>query len=160
MSASSGWDPCLVPVEHLELPTPGRVRVVEILATGTNGGAPEHLFSLMTRLDPTRYDASVVALSGGSAVRKLERHGVPVTIIDDPDDASAVRALAATFLFPRRSAEADLAARPCMRACRPEAPTRPQAGKGHDPAGAADDGAMPNCRPARPVRPARRRCRA
>jgi glycosyltransferase involved in cell wall biosynthesis len=101
MSGSLGWDPCLVPVEHLDLPTPDRVRVVEILATGTNGGAQEHLFSLMTRLDPSRYDASVVALSGGSAVRKLERHGFPVTIIDDPDDASAVRALTAHLALVR-----------------------------------------------------------
>jgi glycosyltransferase involved in cell wall biosynthesis len=88
-------------MEHLELPTPERVRVVEILATGSNGGAQEHLFSLMTRLDPARYDASVVALSGGSAVRKLERHGFPVTIIDDPDDASAVRALTAHLALVR-----------------------------------------------------------
>src|SRR5436190_1537739 len=101
MTASLGSDPCLVPVEHLELPTPGRVRVVEILATGTNGGAQEHLFSLMTRLDPSRYDASVVALSAGSAVRKLERHGVPVTVIDDPDDASAIRALTAHLVLVR-----------------------------------------------------------
>jgi glycosyltransferase involved in cell wall biosynthesis len=101
VSAHGGWDPCLVPMEHLELPTPDRVRVVEILATGSNGGAQEHLFSLMTRLDPARYDASVVALSGGSAVRKLERHGIPVTIIDDPEDASAVRALTAHLALVR-----------------------------------------------------------
>ena len=101
MSASHGWDPCLVPIEHVELPTPERVRVVEILATGTNGGAQEHLFSLMGRLDPARYDASVVALSAGSAVRKLERHGFPVTVIDDPDDASEVRALTAHLALVR-----------------------------------------------------------
>jgi glycosyltransferase involved in cell wall biosynthesis len=95
MSAAPGWDPCLVPIEHPEMPGPPRVRVVEILATGTNGGAQEHLFSLMTRLDAAHYDASVVSLSAGSAVRKLERNGFPVTVIDDPDDAGAVRALAA-----------------------------------------------------------------
>ena len=77
------------------MPGPGRVRVVEILATGSNGGAQEHLFSLMTRLDRTYYDASVVSLSNGSAVRKLERNGIPVTVIDEPDDALAVRALTA-----------------------------------------------------------------
>jgi len=89
------WDPCMTPLEHFPMPGPPRVRVVEILATGTNGGAQEHLFSLLSRLDKTRYEASVVALSAGSAVRKLERAGFDVTVIDDPDDADAIRALTA-----------------------------------------------------------------
>ena len=101
MTAAPSWDPCLVPIEHLEMPGPPRVRVVEILATGTNGGAQEHLFSLMSRLDPTHYDASVVALSAGSAVRKLERNGFSVTVIDDPEDAAAVRALTAHLALVR-----------------------------------------------------------
>ena len=95
MGAPPTWDPCLVPLEHVPMPGPARVRVIEILATGTNGGAQEHLFSLLTRLDTTYYEASVVALSGGSAVRKLERHGFDVTVLDEPDDATAVRALTA-----------------------------------------------------------------
>jgi len=37
----------------------------------------------------------VVSLSAGSSVRKLERHGIPVTVIDEPDDAIATGALAA-----------------------------------------------------------------
>jgi glycosyltransferase involved in cell wall biosynthesis len=69
--------------------------VVEVLATGTNGGAQEHLSSLVTRIDASRYDVSVVSLSAGSAVRKLQRAGVSVLVIDDPDDAIAVGALAA-----------------------------------------------------------------
>jgi glycosyltransferase involved in cell wall biosynthesis len=73
------------------------VRVVEILATGTNGGAQEHLFNLLSRLDASRFDASVVALSDGSAVRKLRRHGFPVTLIDEADDAIAVGALTASL---------------------------------------------------------------
>ncbi len=72
-----------------------RIRVVEVLATGTNGGAQEHLYSLVTRIDTARYDVSVVALSAGSAVRKLLKAGIPVLVIDDPDDAIAVGALAA-----------------------------------------------------------------
>jgi glycosyltransferase involved in cell wall biosynthesis len=68
---------------------------VEILATGTNGGAQEHLYSLLTRLDASRYDATVVALSNGSTVRKMRRAGIPVTVIDTPDDGVAVGALAA-----------------------------------------------------------------
>jgi glycosyltransferase involved in cell wall biosynthesis len=77
------------------MPGPPRVRVVEILATGTNGGAQEHVFGLMSRLDATHYEASVVSLSAGSAVRKLQRHGFDVTVIDEPDDDAAIRALAA-----------------------------------------------------------------
>jgi glycosyltransferase involved in cell wall biosynthesis len=94
MSAPMPWDPCLTPLERPNL-NGGRVRVVEVLATGTNGGAQEHLFSLVTRIDPSRYDVSVVALSAGSAVRKLQRAGVAVLVIDDPDDTIAVAALAA-----------------------------------------------------------------
>jgi glycosyltransferase involved in cell wall biosynthesis len=95
MGRPPAWDPCLAPIEHLPLPGPKRVRVVEILATGTSGGAQEHVFGLMSRLDPTRYEASVVSLSAGSAVRKLQRHGFDVTVIDDPDDGAAIRALTA-----------------------------------------------------------------
>jgi glycosyltransferase involved in cell wall biosynthesis len=95
MGRPPAWDPCLTPIEHFPLPGPKRVRVVEILATGTNGGAQEHLFGLMSRLDQAHYEASVVSLSPGSAVRKLQRHGFDVTVIDEPDDAAAVRLLAA-----------------------------------------------------------------
>ena len=49
----------------------------------------------LTRIDPDRYDVSVVALSPGSAVRKLQRAGIPVLVIDEVDDAIAVGALAA-----------------------------------------------------------------
>jgi glycosyltransferase involved in cell wall biosynthesis len=101
MVPSKTWDPCLAPLEHFPMPGPARVRVVEILATGTNGGAQEHLYSLMSRLDQTRYDASVVALSAGSAVRKLERTSFDVTVIDEPDDADAIRALTAHLALVR-----------------------------------------------------------
>jgi glycosyltransferase involved in cell wall biosynthesis len=95
MSAPPPWDPCLTPVDRLPLSSRNRVRVVEVLATGTSGGAQEHVYSLMTRLDTTRYDASIVALSAGSAVRKLQRAGFDVTVIDEPDEAIAVGALTA-----------------------------------------------------------------
>jgi glycosyltransferase involved in cell wall biosynthesis len=94
-------DPCVRPVERPPLPGSRPVRVVEVLATGTNGGAQEHLFSLLTRIDRRRYDVSVVSLSPGSAVRKLQREGIPVTVIDDPDDAIAVGALAAHLALVR-----------------------------------------------------------
>jgi glycosyltransferase involved in cell wall biosynthesis len=95
MTSQQPWDRCLEPVEQLPLPGPDHIRIVEVLATGSNGGAQEHLYSLLTRLDRSRYDASVVALSNGSSVRKLQRAGVPVLVIDTPDDGVAVGALTA-----------------------------------------------------------------
>jgi glycosyltransferase involved in cell wall biosynthesis len=89
------FDPCLETVPR-RIPTGDeRIRVVEVLATGTNGGAQEHLYGLVTRMDHSRFDVSIVALSHGSAVRKLERAGFPVLVIEEPDDAIAVGALTA-----------------------------------------------------------------
>lgn len=95
MSAPGPFDPCLEPVERPALRAGRRIRVVEILATGTNGGAQEHLYSLVTRMDHERYDVSVVSLSPGSTVRKLQRAGFDVLVLDEPDDAIAVGALTA-----------------------------------------------------------------
>ena len=88
-------DPCVAPMLHLPVPGPQRVRVVQVLATGTNGGAQEHVFNLVSRLDHEFYDVSIVSLSNGSAVRKLQKAGFDVTVIDDPDDAIATATLAA-----------------------------------------------------------------
>ena len=90
------FDPCFEPV--IRLPLPGdraRIRVVELLATGTNGGAQEHLYNIVSRIDRERYDVSIVSLSNGSAIRRLERTGLPVCVIDEPDDARAIEAVAA-----------------------------------------------------------------
>jgi glycosyltransferase involved in cell wall biosynthesis len=95
MGAPGPLDPCLDVVDRPSLIGGRRIRVVQILATGTNGGAQEHLYSLVTRMDPERYDVSIVSLSPGSAVRKLQRAGFSVLVIDEPDDAIAVGALAA-----------------------------------------------------------------
>ncbi|MEX1173125.1 MAG: glycosyltransferase, partial [Chloroflexota bacterium] len=95
MTAPGPFDPCLEVVERPALAGGRRIRVVQVLATGTNGGAQEHLYSLVTRMDRERYDVSIVSLSPGSAVRKLERAGFNVLVIDEPDDAIAVGALAA-----------------------------------------------------------------
>jgi len=97
MGAPGGWDPCVTPINRKRSAGRGRIRVIEVLATGTNGGAHEHVFGLMSRLDTARFDASIVALSAGSAVRKLERAGFGVTLIDEHDDTAAVAALAAYF---------------------------------------------------------------
>lgn len=88
------YEACLEPEERDPLEG-GRVRVVEVMATGTNGGAQEHVYSLVTRLDPARYDVRIVSLSPGSSVRRMQRAGLDVRVIDEPDDAAAVRALAA-----------------------------------------------------------------
>ena len=96
MTVPLAADPCYEPVIRFPLPAGrDRIRVVEVLATGTNGGAQEHVFNLVTRIDRARYDVSVYSLSSGSAVRKIERTGVPTCVVDDPDDGSAIEALAA-----------------------------------------------------------------
>ena len=89
-------DPCFEPV--IRLPLPGsrdRIRVVELLATGSSGGAQEHLYNLVTRMDRARYEVSVLALSGGPGVRRLERTGVNVCVLDEMTDEEAVAAVAA-----------------------------------------------------------------
>jgi glycosyltransferase involved in cell wall biosynthesis len=89
-------DPCFQPVSRLPLPGDRRrIRVVELLATGTNGGAQEHVQNLLTRIDRERYEVSVVSLSDGSAIRRLERTGLPVCVIEEPDDEAAIEAIAA-----------------------------------------------------------------
>src|SRR5262245_4642772 len=71
-SARPTRTPCFNPVARRPAPGPERIRVVEVLATGGNGGAQEHLWSLVTGLDPARFDVCVVSLSGGSTVRRLQ----------------------------------------------------------------------------------------
>ena len=94
--AAFGPDPCFEPPTRLPLPgSRRRIRVVELLATGTNGGAQEHLYNLVTRIDRGRYEVSIVSLSNGSAVRRLERTGLPLCVIDEPDDERAIEAFAA-----------------------------------------------------------------
>lgn len=94
MGADNGRaDPCVDQPDRQPIDG-GRVRVVEVMATGTNGGAQEHVYSLVTRLNPECYDVRVVSLSHGSSVRRLQRAGVDVSVIDEPDDRQSVQALA------------------------------------------------------------------
>jgi glycosyltransferase involved in cell wall biosynthesis len=89
-------DPCFQPVARLPLPRGRhRIRVVEVLATGSNGGAQEQVNNLLTRIDRERYDVSLVSLTAGSAIRRLERAGLPVCVIEEPDDEAAIEAIAA-----------------------------------------------------------------
>jgi glycosyltransferase involved in cell wall biosynthesis len=87
-------EPCADNISHRPPLAGGRVKVVQVMATGTNGGAQEHVYSLVTRMDPDRYDVRVVSLSHGSSVRRLEKAGIEVSVIDEPDDRAAVGALA------------------------------------------------------------------
>lgn len=76
-------------------PGSGPVKVVEIIATGGNGGAQESLFGLVSGLDRSRFEVLVVSLSNGSSVRRFQRAGIPTIVIDEPDDTIAVGAVAA-----------------------------------------------------------------
>jgi glycosyltransferase involved in cell wall biosynthesis len=88
-------DPCFEPVTRLPLPSSrSRIRVVELLATGTSGGAQEHVYNLVTRIDRERYEVSVLALSGGPGVRRLEKTGVSVCVLDEMSDDDAIEAVA------------------------------------------------------------------
>jgi glycosyltransferase involved in cell wall biosynthesis len=88
-------EPCAEAVTKRAPIAGGRVRVVEVMATGTNGGAQEHVFGLVSRMDRANYDVRIVSLSHGSSVRRMEKAGFDVTVIDEPDDRTAVQALAA-----------------------------------------------------------------
>ena len=74
-----------------------RPRVLQLLATGSTGGAQESYTGLLLRLDRSVYDVRALSLSRGSAVQRLERLGVKVEVIDETDDAAATTALA-TYL--------------------------------------------------------------
>jgi glycosyltransferase involved in cell wall biosynthesis len=87
-------EPCL-PADDRPPLAGGRVRVVEIMATGTNGGAQEHVYSLVSRLNKKRYDVRVISLSHGSSVRRLQKAGFEAIVIDEADDRDAVASVAA-----------------------------------------------------------------
>ena len=88
-------DPCLDFPVRPPLPVDGRLRVVQLLATGGSGGAQEHVRMLVAGLDATRYDVETVALTEGSTVRRMRSAGCPVTVIADPDDARCLEKLVA-----------------------------------------------------------------
>jgi glycosyltransferase involved in cell wall biosynthesis len=88
-------DPCFDNMVRPPLPNADRIRVVELVASGANGGAQESVASVVGRIDRERYDVRVVSLSDGPSVRKWRGLGVPVDVIADPDDHAAARTLAA-----------------------------------------------------------------
>ena len=72
-----------------------RPRILQLLATGGNGGAQESYTGLLLRLDRSRYEVRALSLSAGSAVQRLRGLGVAVDVVDETDDELAVRELAA-----------------------------------------------------------------
>lgn len=87
-------EPCAELPARPSLDPSERIRVVELLASGTNGGAQENVRSMLARLDRRRYEVEVVSLGDGSSLRRIAAMGVPVTLIEAPDDDEAVRQLA------------------------------------------------------------------
>lgn len=71
-----------------------RPRILQLLATGGNGGAQESYTGLLLRLDRTRFDVRALSLSAGSAVVRLRRLGVEVDVLPETDDERAIRELA------------------------------------------------------------------
>jgi glycosyltransferase involved in cell wall biosynthesis len=69
--------------------------VLQLLATGGNGGAQESYTGLLLRLDRSAYEVRALSLSSGSAVQRLRRLGLEVEVIDEADDEAAVRSLTA-----------------------------------------------------------------
>jgi glycosyltransferase involved in cell wall biosynthesis len=87
-------DPCTDPPSLPARPDRERIRVVQLVATGTNGGAQEHVHTLLSRLDRERHDVRVISLSDGSAVRRWRALGVWVEIVGAADDDVAADAVA------------------------------------------------------------------
>jgi glycosyltransferase involved in cell wall biosynthesis len=81
-----------------------RPRVLQLLATGSTGGAQESYSGLLLRLDRSKYEVRALSLSAGSAVQRLGRLGLAVDVLDETDDEAAIRELAGYL----RSNEIDL----------------------------------------------------
>ncbi|RLT21803.1 MAG: glycosyltransferase family 1 protein [Candidatus Aquidulcis sp.] len=76
------------------LPDGTRLRVVQLLATGTNGGAQESVVSTVLRLDPSRHETHVISLSHGSTMARLQRLGYATEVIEEPSDVRSAELLA------------------------------------------------------------------
>ncbi len=93
-AASAARDPCLEPSPRPAAAGAERIRVVELLATGTNGGAQEHVLAAHAHR-PARYDVSASRCPTGSAVEAPAGRHPASASSTRPDDAIAVGALAA-----------------------------------------------------------------
>jgi glycosyltransferase involved in cell wall biosynthesis len=72
-----------------------RRRVVQLLASGSVGGAQGSVTDLMLRLDRSGFAVEAVSLTDGPAIDRMRRLDLPVTVLEEPDDQKAVRSLAA-----------------------------------------------------------------
>jgi len=95
MTAPSLIDPCFEVPARPPLGDDGRISVVQLIATGSNGGAQEATWSLVRGMDPARYDVELVSLGDGPSVRRFERAGIRTTVIDTDNDQDAVVRLVA-----------------------------------------------------------------
>jgi glycosyltransferase involved in cell wall biosynthesis len=68
----------------------GPIRVTQVMATGSGGGAQAHVQNLVEGLDPQRFESRVISLSDGPAVRRLRAAGVMVDVVAEPDDRVAL----------------------------------------------------------------------
>lgn len=98
MTAPLVSDPCLDLPLRPSLGGAERIRVTQVLATGANGGAQEHVWSLLSRIDRLRYDVDVISLSEGTTVRRLRQSGVPVRVVTARDDDRAVEEVTGLLL--------------------------------------------------------------
>jgi len=94
MSRNAHSQPCTGRTPAGPLPDGTRIRVIQLLATGTNGGAQESVVSTVLRMDSTRHDVRVISLSHGSTVKRLERLKVQVEVIEDDHDQRVAETLA------------------------------------------------------------------
>lgn len=94
MNAPIAGDPCLDIPMRPALPDASRIGVVQLVASGTNGGAQEHVFGLLGQIDRARYDVRVISLTEGSAVRRWRSLGIPVEVVAERDDRVAATAVA------------------------------------------------------------------
>ena len=97
MTAPTLADPCVETTIRPPIPVDfgSRIPVVQLLSTGSTGGAQEHVYSLVAGMDRSRYEPSVVSFTDGAAVKRIRAIGVPVTVISEADDGAALKALVA-----------------------------------------------------------------
>ena len=107
-----------------------RIRVVEVSRPARTAAPQEHVFGLLSRLDRTRYDPTVIALSQGNTVRKLQREGIRTIVIDEPDDAIATAIVAGHRRASRRTSCTTTCTAPRSSGRRRRLPSRRPATRG------------------------------
>ena len=93
MTAPALLEPCAEVPARPPLRPGERIRVLQVLASAGTGGAQEHTWSLVRGMDHARYDVELVSLADGPTVRRFARSGFRTTVIDSPDDRTAVARL-------------------------------------------------------------------